>query len=141
MNTTLKSSILGILLASVLAGCAVGTPYQRPDVAMPAQWEGAAKPSPAVSKAITTDWWKQFGNAELNQLMDQALAANPSDHDRVRSYLEREQPHLLRAYDADFLADAVIRAMQRCLQSLTASGTRALPEVNWTEKQWEAAGF
>ena len=76
MNTTLKSSILGILLASVLAGCAVGTPYQRPDVAMPAQWEGAAKPSPAVSKAITTDWWKQFGNAELNQLMDQALAAN-----------------------------------------------------------------
>ncbi len=71
----------------------------------------------------------------------QALAADPSEHDRVRGYLEREQPHLLRAYDADFLTDAVIRAMQRCLQSLTASGTRALPEVNWTEKQWEEAGF
>jgi hypothetical protein len=71
----------------------------------------------------------------------QALAANLNEHDRVRGYLEREQPHLLRAYDADFLTDAVIRAKERCLQSLTASGTRALPEVNWTEKQWEAAGF
>ena len=39
------------------------------------------------------------------------LAANPSEHDRVRGYLEREQPHLLRAYDADFLTDAVIRRM------------------------------
>ena len=71
----------------------------------------------------------------------QALAANPSEHDRVRGYLEREQPHLLRAYDADFLTDAVIRAKQRCEQSLTASAPSALPEVNWTEKQWEEAGF
>ena len=71
----------------------------------------------------------------------QALVANPSEHDRVRRYLEREQSHLLRAYDADFLTDAVIRAMQRCLQSLTASAASALPEVDWTEKQWEEAGF
>ena len=71
----------------------------------------------------------------------QSLAANPSEHDRVRGYLEREQPHLLRAYDADFLTDAVIRAKQRCQQSLTATAASALPEVSWTEKQWEEAGF
>ncbi len=71
----------------------------------------------------------------------QALAANLSEHDRVRAYLEREQPHLLRAYDADFLTDAVIRAQQRCLQSLTASAASVFPEVNWTEKQWQEAGF
>jgi len=71
----------------------------------------------------------------------QTLAVNPSEHDRVRGYLEREQPHLLRAYDADFLTDAVIRAKQRCLQSLTLSAASALPEVNWTETQWEEAGF
>jgi hypothetical protein len=69
------------------------------------------------------------------------LATNSSEHDRVRGYLEREQPHLLRAYDADFLTDAVIRAKQRCQQSLTASAASAFPEVNWTEKQWEEAGF
>ena len=31
----------------------------------------------------------------------------------VRSYLEAEQPHLLRAYDADFLVDAVETAKAR----------------------------
>ena len=71
----------------------------------------------------------------------QVLAAIPSEHDRVRGYLEREQPHLLRAYDADFLTDAVIRAQQRCLQLLATSVTSAFAEVNWTEKQWEEAGF
>jgi hypothetical protein len=33
--------------------------------------------------------------------------------ERVRFYLEREQPHLLRAYDADFLVNAVECARQR----------------------------
>ena len=28
-------------------------------------------------------------------------------HDGVRAYLESEQPHLLRAYDADFLVKAI----------------------------------
>jgi hypothetical protein len=70
-----------------------------------------------------------------------ALAANPSEHDRVRGYLEREQPHLLRAYDADFLTDTVINVKQRCQQLLTASLPSAFPGVNWTEKQWQEAGF
>lgn len=71
----------------------------------------------------------------------QALAAKSSERDRVRSYLEREQPHLLRAYDADFLADAVIRAKQRCQQSMTASAAHAASEFDWTERQWQEAGF
>lgn len=70
-----------------------------------------------------------------------AVTAITSEHDRVRGYLEREQPHLLRAYDADFLTDAVIRVKQRCQQFLSASAPNAFAEVNWTEKQWEAAGF
>lgn len=70
-----------------------------------------------------------------------AVAAIPSEHDRVRGYLEREQPHLLRAYDADFLTDAVIRIKQRCQDLLTTNAPSAFREVSWTEKQWEAAGF
>ena len=68
-----------------------------------------------------------------------AVAAYSNEHDRVRGYLEREQSHLLRAYDADFLTDAVIRAKQFCQQFLTVPS--AFSEVNWTEKQWEEAGF
>ncbi|WP_164931921.1 efflux transporter outer membrane subunit [Janthinobacterium sp. 17J80-10] len=76
MKLLLKSSVIGLVLASVLAGCAVGTPYQRPDAAIPAQWDGATRASPAGIQAVTAEWWRQFGNAELNQLMEQALAAN-----------------------------------------------------------------
>lgn len=76
MKPLLKSSVTVIVLSAVLAGCAVGTPYQRPDMAMPTQWDGATKASPAGAQAVSTDWWQQFGNAELNQLMGQAQAAN-----------------------------------------------------------------
>ena len=31
----------------------------------------------------------------------------------VRAYIEREHPHLLRAYDADFLVNAIERARER----------------------------
>ena len=44
----------------------------------------------------------------------------------MEGYFQREQPHLLRAYDADFLTDAVIGAKQRCQRSLTASAGERL---------------
>ncbi|MGE4243739.1 hypothetical protein [Ramlibacter sp.] len=41
------------------------------------------------------------------------FARLPSDAGRVQAYVERHQPHLLQAYDADFLANAVESARQR----------------------------
>ncbi len=41
--------------------------------------------------------------------------------ERVRAYLQSEQPHLLRAYDADFLVEAIETARQRCLGVMNAS--------------------
>ncbi len=71
----------------------------------------------------------------------EALAANLSEHARVLDYLKGVQSHLLRAYDAEFLADAVIRAKQHWQQSLTASVPRAVPEFNWTEADRGEVGF
>jgi multidrug efflux system outer membrane protein len=73
MIKLLKSVSMSTLLVSLLAGCAVSTPYQRPDVAMPVALHANATTS---GSTISADWWKQFGNAELNQLMDRALGAN-----------------------------------------------------------------
>lgn len=69
------------------------------------------------------------------------LAADLNERERVRSYLKREQPHLLRAYDADFLTDAVLNAKQRCQRSLAANGTSAWSEPRCTERPWEEVGF
>lgn len=47
----------------------------------------------------------------------------------VRVYLETEQPHLLRAYEADFLVEAIETTQARCHAS--ASG-RAAGAGGWT---------
>lgn len=70
-----------------------------------------------------------------------ALSANPCERARVRGYLEGEQSHLLRAYDADFLVDAVIRAKQNCRQSATRCAPHAVPEFNWTDGHRGQIGF
>ncbi|TCS36301.1 NodT family efflux transporter outer membrane factor (OMF) lipoprotein [Paucimonas lemoignei] len=121
MNTSLKSTVLGAVMASLLAGCAVGTPYQRPDVAMPAQWDGvvAAKASGSAAKDVadsataTADWWRQFGSAELDQLMERALAAN---HDLAAATIRIRQARASAGItDAGRLPTA----------DLSASGTRS----------------
>lgn len=81
MNKLLQSVPASIALLAILAGCAVSTPYQRPDVALPGQWSKPASVATSVATevAVSTvagDWWKQFGRIELNQLIEQALAAN-----------------------------------------------------------------
>lgn len=42
----------------------------------------------------------------------------------VRTYLETEQSHLLRAYEADFLVNAIETEKARCYASMTTSQTR-----------------
>ena len=39
---------------------------------------------------------------------------------RVQAYLEREHPHLLRAYDADFLVQAVESTKERFFSAMQA---------------------
>lgn len=41
-------------------------------------------------------------------------ACLPAGRAGVRAYLEKEQAHLLRAYEADFLLDAIETAKGRC---------------------------
>ncbi|MDB5874336.1 MAG: hypothetical protein JWQ07_3778 [Ramlibacter sp.] len=39
----------------------------------------------------------------------------------VRAYLETEHPHLLRAYEADFLVNAIQTAKDRCYQVMVSN--------------------
>ena len=69
-----------------------------------------------------------------------ALAAHPCERSRVRAYLETEHSHLLRAYDADFLADAVLVAKQRSRKALAACPPRAAPRFGWADARWGEVG-
>jgi hypothetical protein len=59
---------------------------------------------------------------------------------RLRTYLQRHQPHLLTAYDADFLADAI---ESHKLQLRRAAPARRLPPAarcNWAALQSAQVG-
>jgi NodT family efflux transporter outer membrane factor (OMF) lipoprotein len=68
-----------LLLLCGLAGCTVGPDYRKPEPTVPNRWQ-AGKESAAGLKAITPEslktWWKSFGDARLDRLMNQALSDN-----------------------------------------------------------------
>lgn len=68
-----------LLLLAGRAGCTVGPDYREPAPSTPDRWQ-AGQQSSAELKAIDPEqlknWWKSFGDARLDRLMDQALAGN-----------------------------------------------------------------
>ncbi|HJQ97359.1 MAG TPA: efflux transporter outer membrane subunit, partial [Candidatus Polarisedimenticolaceae bacterium] len=60
-----------LLSATLLASCAVGPKYKRPEVTMPDQFRGA---SASQSGAIAdTAWWSQLSDEALRALLQEAL--------------------------------------------------------------------
>jgi NodT family efflux transporter outer membrane factor (OMF) lipoprotein len=76
-ESSLKSSIknLFVALGIILSGCMVGPDYQKPDISMPLQF--AESPAELMSSENTLfQWWKQFEDPFLNQLIEEAYQAN-----------------------------------------------------------------
>ena len=74
-------AVCGLICAS-LAACSVGTPYRRPDIPLPQQWNATAangaNPAPDTSAAVwpKSDWWHGFGSDRLDELIVQAQKSN-----------------------------------------------------------------
>ncbi|MES2258273.1 MAG: hypothetical protein V4724_07125 [Pseudomonadota bacterium] len=60
---------------------------------------------------------------------------------RLRRYLEARQPHLLKAYDADFLVEVIQATMTRYLDSATELGVTSGRRTNWAAFQHGDVGF
>jgi hypothetical protein len=69
------------------------------------------------------------------------LALVGCERTRLRQYLHSAQAHLLRAYDADFLVDAILDAKLRRQQVLAQSVHGALPRFDWTDARWGEVGI
>ncbi len=77
---------------ALLTGCAIGPDFKRPDA--PAESGYTRAPLPAATATadvaggkaqrfvmgenIAAEWWKMFGSPQLNALIEQAIANNPS---------------------------------------------------------------
>jgi NodT family efflux transporter outer membrane factor (OMF) lipoprotein len=71
-------TLLALVIPTLLAGCAVGPDYVRPDVKMPASWhvpEGW-KVAEAKDAEIPADWWKLFDDPVLADLESRVAQSN-----------------------------------------------------------------
>jgi multidrug efflux system outer membrane protein len=59
--------------AALVAACAVGPDYSRPDITSPDKWR---IDYPEAADVANTRWWEQFNDAALNELIDTALREN-----------------------------------------------------------------
>mgnify|MGYP002039347536 FL=1 len=76
----LKTSALACAVALAGCGAITRTPYEAPQVALPAQFEHAQASSPAATPPptpMTDAWWHGFGDPRLDAWIDLALARNP----------------------------------------------------------------
>ncbi|MGH8711361.1 MAG: efflux transporter outer membrane subunit [Burkholderiales bacterium] len=64
---------ISILVCGLLAGCMVGPDYRRPEVETPDAYTYEPE---QVADTANTEWWKQFDDAVLDQLIGDSLANN-----------------------------------------------------------------
>lgn len=70
------------LLATLLAGCAVGPEYQPPALAVPATWGSSARMAAATGDDPSrrppdlARWWERLGDRTLDTLVGEAVAGN-----------------------------------------------------------------
>lgn len=69
-----------LITLCLLAGCTVGPDYERPSPNLPETWTGTAAPG---GRSVTTEpaelrqWWTNFDDTELTDLIDLALVNSP----------------------------------------------------------------
>ncbi|RZL65567.1 MAG: efflux transporter outer membrane subunit [Variovorax sp.] len=94
-----RRAVLAVAMAvsTFLAGCAdmggIASHAALRDAGMPAPTVGTAAPSVAgVQSAVDAQWWRAFGDPQLDRLIDHAVAGNPNLQ-VARARLSRAQAH------------------------------------------------
>lgn len=99
-----RGLVLTFALAPLLASCALGPAVRAPDTRLPAAYEapsGAAGTGAPSADADITSWWTLYHDAQLEQLVREALAGAPdalSARERLREAMAT-RAEALAAYD------------------------------------------
>src|SRR5512137_1094504 len=67
--------IIVLLVVISLGACAIGPDYKRPSIDAPQSFRYEPK---EVADTANTEWWRQFDDPVLDQLIVEALSANKS---------------------------------------------------------------
>jgi multidrug efflux system outer membrane protein len=131
-----------ILFFTTLAGCSVGTEYVRPNADLPEAWKAA----PAEGKPVAAGrWWTIYGDATLDQLVEEALANNQdlvlatARLDEARALARVADAEQVPSVDAAFQRDRSRRSdstATRVPGSLENSNYRAQLNVSYELDLW-----
>lgn len=110
------ASLLAIMIATTLAGCATEVDKAPGSLPIPQQWRNQVGPSTAIEK----EWWHAFGDTSLNRLVEQALRNN-LDILTARSRVDQYRAELRAAMGDNFpsLDAGVAASHARALSSTT----------------------
>ncbi|WP_129641618.1 efflux transporter outer membrane subunit [Peristeroidobacter agariperforans] len=107
LNVSKKLSVLAV--SAVLAACAVGPDYQRPETKSPDEFVSTDATQFATAD-VEGDFWKAFNDEQLNSLIEEALAAN---HDiRIATARLREARAIRGEAQLDFAPTVTASAGQ-----------------------------
>src|SRR3569832_850018 len=93
-----STKVVALFVAATLAGCAVGPNYHQPKTQV-APTYGAAEPAVYTSEQAQVQFWKQFNDETLNQLVDDSLNANHDQRIAVGRLAEARAARHQSLYD------------------------------------------
>lgn len=76
MRALYKPSALATGFALLASGCMTGPDYARPEIATPADWTSDKAPGVTADPAALADWWTQFNDPILTDLVARAARDN-----------------------------------------------------------------
>ena len=73
----MKPAILhSLLITGLLSGCVLGPDYQKPEFPYSTQWHSELDMAEQLPTASASDWWRQFRDPLLDDLITQGLQHN-----------------------------------------------------------------
>lgn len=112
----MRRNVLASMLAMTLAGCATQVEKAPSSLPIPTAWREQVGPSSTVE----AEWWRAFGDENLNRLVTQSLRNNP-DILIARSRVDQYRAQLRAAQGDNFptLSAGVAATRERTLSSVT----------------------
>ena len=98
-------SAIGFLPFVLLAGCAVGPNYKRPQTSVVNSFANAPTNAVSPDEAALATWWKGFNDARLDRLVDRAITNN---HDLRIATANLKEARALRRLTTFDLAPTVV---------------------------------
>jgi multidrug efflux system outer membrane protein len=145
----LAGATLLTLLGS-LAGCSLAPPYTPPHMALPDSYKGTgpftlAHPEDQLTQS---DWWKLFGDDELDRLETRLNAANPDlqaaeeTYTQARDIVGEARSQLFPQLSAQAFASDNRESAHRLFRSTSGTGTNEEasigygPALSWEPDFW-----